>query len=332
MSLLKILFTNHCVYDCRYCINRVSNDVRRARFTVDEVVDLTIGFYKRNYIEGLFLSSGVIRDPDYTMDQLTEVARKLRVDHRFNGYIHLKAVVGASEEALMRAGRHADRLSANIELPSQEDLDKLAPEKTIDGAEGAMTSIKGGLDASRGRQTDAAKASSLTRGRAAFGRRDRFAPAGQSTQMIVGATPTPDADILTTANRLYGRHGLKRVYYTAYSPIEKGHWDLPTKAPPLVREHRLYQTDWLLRFYGFGIDELRQGVVEADGNLDLEVDPKTSWALANRHFFPVDLNKAPQGVDAAGAGAGRADGEPLARDPPPPAASGSRTSRSCASR
>ena len=292
VSLLKILFTNHCLYDCRYCINRLSNDVKRARFSVDEVVDLTIGFYKRNYIEGLFLSSGVIRDPDYTMDQLTEVARKLREDHRFNGYIHLKAVVGASEEALLRAGRHADRLSANIELPKQDDLDKLAPEKTIEGAEGAMTAIKGGLDASAGKETAAAKASSLTRGRAAFGRRERFAPAGQSTQMIVGATATPDADILTTANRLYGRHGLKRVYYTAYSPIEKGHYDLPTKAPPLVREHRLYQTDWLLRFYGFGIDELRQGVVQADGNLDLEVDPKTSWALANRHFFPVDLNKA----------------------------------------
>ncbi len=277
VSLLKILLTNRCIYDCRYCVNRVSNDVQRAAFTVEEVVRLTIEFYRRNYIEGLFLSSGVVGDSDRTMDLLAEVARRLREEEEFHGYIHLKGVVGASDEALAKAGRFADRISANVELPVQEDLNKLAPEKSIDEAEGAMDFLKSGIDQSkdRGRRT----------------RAPRFAPAGQSTQMIVGATASTDSTILGTANRLYDTYRLRRVYYTAYSPIPNAHQDLPAETPELVREHRLYQADWLLRFYEFGIDEV---VTRDDGNLDLEVDPKMAWALANREFFPVDINSAPR--------------------------------------
>jgi len=275
VSLLKILLTNRCIYDCRYCVNRVSNDVPRAAFTVEEVVRLTIEFYRRNYIEGLFLSSGVVGDSDRTMDLLAEVARRLREEEGFHGYIHLKGVVGASDEALAKAGRYADRISANVELPVQEDLDQLAPEKSIAEAEGAMGFIKAGIDQSkeRGRRT----------------RPPRFAPAGQSTQMIVGATGSTDSTILDTANRLYDVHRLRRVYYTAYSPIPNAHQDLPSERPELVREHRLYQADWLLRFYEFQVDEV---VTREDGNLDLEVDPKMAWALAHRDFFPVDINKA----------------------------------------
>ena len=275
VSLLKILLTNRCIYDCRYCVNRISNDVPRAAFTVEEVVRLTIEFYRRNYIEGLFLSSGVVGDSDRTMDLLAEVARRLREEEGFHGYIHLKGVVGASDEALAKAGRYADRISANVELPVQEDLDQLAPEKSIAEAEGAMGFIKAGIDQSkeRGRRT----------------RPPRFAPAGQSTQMIVGATGSTDSTILGTANRLYDVHRLRRVYYTAYSPIPNAHQDLPSEQPELVREHRLYQADWLLRFYEFQVDEV---VTREDGNLDLEVDPKMAWALAHRDFFPVDINKA----------------------------------------
>ncbi|MDA8620907.1 putative DNA modification/repair radical SAM protein [Planctomycetota bacterium] len=275
VSLLKILLTNRCIYDCRYCVNRISNDVPRAAFTVEEVVRLTIEFYRRNYIEGLFLSSGVVGDSDRTMDLLAEVARRLREEEGFHGYIHLKGVVGASDEALAKAGRYADRISANVELPVQEDLDQLAPEKSIAEAEGAMGFIKAGIDQSkeRGRRT----------------RPPRFAPAGQSTQMIVGATGSTDSTILGTANRLYDVHRLRRVYYTAYSPIPNAHQDLPSERPELVREHRLYQADWLLRFYEFQVDEV---VTREDGNLDLEVDPKMAWALAHRDFFPVDINKA----------------------------------------
>ena len=275
VSLLKILLTNRCIYDCRYCVNRISNDVPRAAFTVEEVVRLTIEFYRRNYIEGLFLSSGVVGDSDRTMDLLAEVARRLREEEGFHGYIHLKGVVGASDEALAQAGRYADRISANVELPVQEDLDQLAPEKSIAEAEGAMGFIKAGIDQSkeRGRRT----------------RPPRFAPAGQSTQMIVGATGSTDSTILGTANRLYDVHRLRRVYYTAYSPIPNAHQDLPSERPELVREHRLYQADWLLRFYEFQVDEV---VTREDGNLDLEVDPKMAWALAHRDFFPVDINKA----------------------------------------
>ncbi len=298
VSLLKILLTNHCIYDCKYCVNRVSNETPRARFTVDEVVDLTIGFYKRNFIEGLFLSSGVISSPDYTMDLLIQVAKKLRLDHEYHGYIHLKAVVGASPEMLAEAGKWADRLSANIELPTQPDLDELAPEKTIDGAERSMSAIKYSIDEDRDRR-------GLVGGRASAidqkdltpsplpPRRRLIAPAGQSTQMIVGATPTPDTTILQTATDLYNRHRLKRVYYTAYSPIPNADYHLPVKPPMLLREHRLYQADWLLRFYGFKADEL---AVDASHNLPLETDPKTSWALAHRDFFPVDVNTASRSV------------------------------------
>ncbi len=292
VSLLKILLTNHCVYDCQYCVNRVSSDVPRARFSPAEVVKLTLDFYRRNYIEGLFLSSGIVGNPDQTMEQLAEVARSLREDHLFAGYIHLKAVAGASDEALLAAGRHADRLSANVELPTQPDLDHLAPEKTLKQTEAAMTAIKSGIATARDRVPERLRKRSLDGNplppRGGAPRAPRFAPAGQSTQMIVGATPTPDAEILRTADRLYRGQRLRRVYYTAYSPIPKGSHHLPTHAPPLVREHRLYQADWLLRFYGFNVDEI---VRPGDNNLDLEVDPKMAWALLNRDRFPVDVNR-----------------------------------------
>jgi putative DNA modification/repair radical SAM protein len=291
VSLLKILLTNRCIYDCRYCVNRVSNDVPRAGFTVEEVVDLTVEFYRRNYIEGLFLSSGVVMDSDRTMDMLAEVARRLREDKGFHGYIHLKGVVGASNESLEKAGLWADRVSANVELPAQEDLNQLAPEKSIDEAEDAMRFLKAGIDESKAAQRSPRIASSPSGPRARSKKPRRFAPAGQSTQMIVGATNSNDSLILGTADRLYDRHRLRRVYYTAYSPIPNAHQDLPTDTPSLVREHRLYQADWLLRFYEFTIDEV---VTRDDGNLDLDVDPKMAWALANRGFFPVDINSAPR--------------------------------------
>ena len=287
VSLLKILLTNHCIYDCQYCINRVSSDVPRARFTVEEVVNLTLDFYRRNYIEGLFLSSGIVTSPDQTMAQLAEVARQLREEHYFAGYIHLKAVAGASDEALREAGRHADRLSANIELPTQPDLDRLAPEKTFKQTEAAMTSIKAGIEEATDNRSP--KPTPPRRGLPGPVRhRSTFSPAGQSTQMIVGATATPDAEVLRTADRLYRGYRLKRVYYTAYSPIPHASHRLPGHRPPLVREHRLYQADWLLRFYGFKVDEL---VHDADRNLDLDVDPKTAWALSHREAFPIDLNR-----------------------------------------
>lgn len=306
VSLLKILLTNRCIYDCRYCVNRISNDVPRAGFTVEEVVKLTIEFYRRNYIEGLFLSSGVVMSSDRTMDLLAEVARRLREEEGFHGYIHLKGVVGASTEALTKAGLYADRVSANVELPVQADLDRLAPEKSIGEAEGAMGFLKASIDESRenarkpcivstfasstsGHPSTARPAPSRSSPRGTRPR--RFAPAGQSTQMIVGATPSSDSVILGTAHRLYEKHRLRRVYYTAYSPIPRAHQDLPVESPGLVREHRLYQADWLLRFYDFSIDEV---VTRDDGNLDLEVDPKMAWALAHREFFPVDVNRAPR--------------------------------------
>ncbi|QDG53440.1 putative DNA modification/repair radical SAM protein [Persicimonas caeni] len=276
ISLLKILLTNFCIYDCKYCINRASSNVPRARFTPDEVVRLTVEFYKRNYIEGLFLSSGIIRDVDYTMDQLAEVARKLRQEHDFNGYIHLKAVPGASDEAVQKAGRWADRLSANIELPTQDDLDELAPAKTVDDVEKTMGEIR--------QRRDEAKAAKKSKAKDA----PRFMPAGQSTQMIVGATPSTDRTILQTADRLYTNHKLKRVYYSAYSPIPDVDPMLPAQTPPLIREHRLYQADWLMRFYGFQAAE----IVEEEDNLPLDIDPKLAWAIRHRDLFPVDLNRA----------------------------------------
>lgn len=274
VSLLKILLTNLCVYDCQYCVNRSSSDVARARFSPDEVVRLTLAFYRRNYIEGLFLSSGILKTPDETMAELSQVARALRTEHEFRGYIHLKAVPGASEAALAEAGRFADRLSANIELPTEADLAALAPGKSFGETEETMARIRARCDEAHAER-----------------RAPAFAPAGQSTQLIVGATPTSDRAILATASRLYARHRLRRVYYSAYSPIPEATATLPAKAPPLVREHRLYQADWLQRFYGFSVDELTTDDAPA---LDLEIDPKLAWALRNRHAFPVDVNRAPR--------------------------------------
>ena len=276
VSLLKILLTNYCIYDCQYCVNRISSDTPRARFTVDEVVSLTMEFYKRNYIEGLFLSSGIIQNSDYTMEQLIAVAKSLRCDHDYGGYIHLKTIPNASPELIDQAGRWADRLSVNIELPTEKDLQTLAPEKKKPQIVAAMSGIKEKIDETK-------------EGKKAGFRPPRFAPAGQSTQMIVGATETPDADVLQTAAQLYDGQGLRRVYYSAYSPIPHADARLPGKSPPLVREHRLYQADWLIRFYGFDANEI---VSDEDRNLSLDLDPKLAWAIANRHFFPVDVNRA----------------------------------------
>lgn len=276
ISLLKILLTNYCIFDCQYCVNRVSSDTPRARFRVEEVVDLTIQFYQRNYIEGLFLSSGIIQNSDYTMEQLNEVARLLREDHKFGGYIHLKTIPGASEELLADAGRWADRLSVNIELPTGADLKQLAPEKKEPEIVSAMSSLKGRIQNAKSEK------------RAGF-KVPRFAPAGQTTQMIVGATPTPDLDILNKTSALYSKQKLRRVYFSAYSPIPHADARLPGQSPPLVREHRLYQADWLLRFYGFQSSEL---VGESDRNLALDIDPKLAWALQHREFFPINVNTA----------------------------------------
>lgn len=276
VSLLKILLTNYCIYDCQYCVNRVSSDTPRARFTVDEVVSLTIEFYKRNYIEGLFLSSGIIQNSDYTMEQLTLVAKKLRQQERFGGYIHLKTIPGAAAELIAEAGLWADRLSVNVELPTEGDLKQLAPEKNLLQITDAMGGIKDRIDETVSEKKAGRKPPS-------------FAPAGQSTQMIVGATPTPDLEILKTAEQLYTGHRLRRVYYSAYSPIPHADSALPGQSPPLVREHRLYQADWLLRFYDFDVSEI---IIRPDKNLDLEIDPKFAWALAHREYFPLDINTA----------------------------------------
>ena len=276
VSLLKILLTNYCVYDCLYCVNRVSSSVPRARFTPEEVVKLTIDFYRRNYIEGLFLSSGIIRNPDYTMEQVVAVARKLRIEHEFKGYIHLKTIPEASQALIDEAGRYADRISINVELPTQGDLRQFAPEKNAERIEGAMQLIHEKVAASAAERRENAKA-------------PLFAAAGQSTQMIVGVTPTPDRTIIERASKLYGAYRLRRVYYSAFSPIPDSSSKLPLIAPPLVREHRLYQADWLMRFYGFKAQEI---TTDAAPNLDLQVDPKLSWALRNRHWFPVNVNRA----------------------------------------
>jgi putative DNA modification/repair radical SAM protein len=276
ISLLKVLLTNFCIFDCSYCINRVSSDVPRARFSVDEVVWLTLEFFKRNYIEGLFLSSGVLRSPDQTMEEMIEIARRLREVHRFGGYIHLKAVAGASPELVQKAGRWADRLSANIELPTQAELDVLAPAKTHESIESTMDTIKVELD-------------QVAEDKRKKKPSQRFAPGGQSTQIIVGASASTDRDILKTASRLYGAYGLRRVYYSAFSPIPKGDPRLPLQAPPLIREQRLYQADWLMRFYGF---EARELVTAQNPQLDLTTDPKSAWALRHRERFPVDINRA----------------------------------------
>jgi putative DNA modification/repair radical SAM protein len=280
ISLLKILLTNSCIFDCAYCINRKSSNVRRARFTAQEIVHLTLAFYKRNYIEGLFLSSGIIRSSNYTMEQIVEVARSLREDHDFRGYIHLKTIPDADPELVRQAGLFADRVSINVELPTIDGLTALAPEKDAGQIESAM----GDMKASIADAGDAAKR---------FKSAPKFAPAGQSTQMIVGADAASDADIVGKASALYDRFGLRRVYYSAFSPIPDASAVLPLKRPPLLREHRLYQSDWLMRFYGFKPKEV-QSAAGDDGMLPLDIDPKLAWALKFRDSFPADVNRAPR--------------------------------------
>lgn len=277
ISLLKLLLTNFCIWDCAYCINRKSSDVRRARFRPEEIVKLTMDFYKRNYIEGLFLSSGIIQSADYTMEQLILVAKKLREEENFGGYIHLKAVPGASPDLLMQAGNYADRLSANIEMPVQKDLDLLAPEKTLTEIETTMNDVKFGIDTAK----------DLTKRNGAS---PVFARAGQSTQIVVGATQSADALILKKAENLYRKFDLRRVYYSAFTPIKNSDTRLAQPQTPLMREHRLYEADWLIRFYGFTASEIMHGT--RGENLDLEKDPKLAWALRNRDYFPVDVNRA----------------------------------------
>ena len=277
ISLLKVLYTNHCIYDCAYCANRKSNDIPRAGFTVDEVVDLTINFYRRNYIEGLFLSSGVVKSPDYTMERMAKVAKDLRIVHKFNGYIHLKSIPGASPELIKVAGLYADRLSVNIEIPSEQNLKYLAPDKNYASILDPMGFIKTQIEENKEERRKYRKA-------------PLFTPAGQSTQLIIGATPDTDNQILHLSSNLYGGNRLKRVYYSAYNPTNEYDKRLPAIAtPPLRREHRLYQADWLLRFYEFKVDEI---VNDSNPNLDIELDPKLGYALRNPHLFPVDINRA----------------------------------------
>ena len=278
ISLLKILLANSCIFDCHYCINRKSSNVRRARFTAEEVVELTLAFYRRNYIEGLFLSSGIIRSSNYTMEQLVEVARSLREDHDFRGYIHLKTIPDADPELVRQAGLHADRVSINVELPTAEGLKRLAPEKDGKRIEDAMREMKSSIVDAR----DANKK---------YKSAPNFAPAGQSTQMIVGADEASDSDIVVRASQLYDRFALRRVYYSAFSPIPSPSAVLPLKRPPLMREHRLYQSDWLMRFYGFRAAEVVSAAGD-DGMLPLDIDPKLAWALKFRESFPVDVNRA----------------------------------------
>jgi len=277
VSLLKIMLTNYCIYDCAYCINRRSNDLKRATFAVDELVELTIEFYRRNYIEGLFLSSGVINNPDYTMERMVRVIKELRTVHKFNGYIHMKSIPGASQQLVHEAGLYADRLSVNIEIPTEQNLKMLAPEKDHESVYKPMLYIQQGvLESAEERQKHRSA--------------PRFAPAGQSTQMIIGATDETDKQILFTSAALYNRPSMKRVYYSGYIPVNSYDSRLPVvKQAPLVRENRLYQADWLLRFYEFRVDEI---VDDKNPALDLEIDPKLAWALRHPEHFPVDVNKA----------------------------------------
>jgi len=281
ISLLKILLTNFCIYDCRYCVNRVSSNVERARFMVDEVVNLTLDFYKRNYIEGLFLSSGIIRSSDYTMEQMVEIARRLRKDHKFQGYIHLKTIPEADPLLIKKAGLLADRLSINIELPTDNALQTYAPEKSTVTIKTAMAGVRQGIEDHRPDKLERTRH-----------RPPKFSPSGQSTQMIIGADASSDADIMRSSTTLYSSYKLKRVYYSAFSPIQDASKDLPLVKPPLMREHRLYQADWLLRFYGFETEEIFSG--RQNNMLDLDIDPKLSWALTHREGFPVDVNRAPK--------------------------------------
>ena len=277
ISLLKIMLTNNCIYDCAYCINRRSNDLPRATFSVSELVNLTIEFYRRNYIEGLFLSSGVVRNPDYTMERLVKVVKDLRQVYRFNGYIHLKSIPGASQELVNEAGLYADRMSVNIEIPNEQSLQLLAPEKDFQSVFTPMRYIQQGMLQN-------------AEERKKYRHAPRFVPAGQSTQMIVGATSDSDKDILHLTSALYKRPSMKRVYYSGFVPVNRYDNRLPAlKQPPLVRENRLYQADWLLRFYNFKVDEI---VDDSYPDLDLEIDPKLAWALRHPEAFPVDINRA----------------------------------------
>ena len=277
ISLLKIMLTNNCIYDCAYCINRRSNDLPRATFSVSELVNLTIEFYRRNYIEGLFLSSGVVRNPDYTMERLVKVVKDLRQVYRFNGYIHLKSIPGASQELVNEAGLYSDRMSVNIEIPNEQSLQLLAPEKDFQSVFTPMRYIQQGMLQS-------------AEERKKYRHAPRFVPAGQSTQMIVGATSDSDKDILRLTSALYKRPSMKRVYYSGFVPVNGYDKRLPAlKQPPLVRENRLYQADWLLRFYNFKVDEI---VDDSYPDLDLEIDPKLAWALRHPEAFPVDINRA----------------------------------------
>ena len=271
VSLLKVLLTNYCLYDCVYCVNRRSSNVERARFATKEIVDLTVAFYKRNYIEGLFLSSGIIRSPDYTMEQLIQVAKTLRQERGYRGYIHLKTIPEASPWLIEQAGLWADRLSINLELPTDEGLSRFAPEKKA-------STIRAAMGQMRERIAEAKE------------ERRSFSPAGQSTQLIVGADSASDEAVLRTSASLYDRFDLRRVYYSAFSPIPDSSSALPMKSPPLQRENRLYQADWLLRHYGFNVDEIASG--GKGGMLDLDIDPKLAWALKNRHRYPIDVNVA----------------------------------------
>jgi putative DNA modification/repair radical SAM protein len=277
VSLLKILLTNHCIYDCAFCVSRSSNDIKRAAFTVDEVVELTMNFYRRNYIEGLFLSSGIFKNGDYTMERLLRIVKKLRIEEKFNGYIHLKTIPGASPELLTEAGLYADRMSINLEMPTESGLKLLASEKSHEDVKKPLALIKDSIIQFKDEK-------------ALIKSTPRFVPAGQSTQMVIGATPETDKEIMHTANAFYQNYSLKRVYYSGYIPISND-TRLPVigSQPPLIRENRLYQTDWLMRFYGFDVNEILN---DTNPNLDVDIDPKLSWALRNLDQFPVDLNTA----------------------------------------
>jgi putative DNA modification/repair radical SAM protein len=277
VSLLKILLTNHCIFDCAYCVSRKSNDIERAAFTVEEVVSLTMNFYRRNYIEGLFLSSGIFKNADFTMERLLRVVKKLRLEERFNGYIHLKTIPGASEELITEAGMYADRMSINLEMPTESGLKLLAPDKSHQEVIDPLKLVQNQI-------VQFAEEKKLIKSV------PKFVPAGQSTQMVIGATPESDKDIMQTADNFYKNFGLKRVYYSGYIPISNDH-RLPVLGtqPPLIRENRLYQTDWLMRFYGFNVNELLN---DANPHLDIDIDPKLSWALRNLQYFPVDINVA----------------------------------------
>jgi len=277
VSLLKILLTNHCIFDCAYCVSRKSNDITRAAFTVEEVVELTMNFYRRNYIEGLFLSSGIFKNADFTMERLLRVVKKLRLEERYNGYIHLKTIPGASEDLIREAGMYTDRMSINLEMPTESGLKLLAPEKTHKEVMDPLLFVKNQIVQFK----DEKKLIKSV---------PKFVPAGQSTQMVIGATPETDKDIMQTADKFYKDFSLKRVYYSGYIPISNdSRLPMLGSQPPLVRENRLYQTDWLMRFYGFNVNELLN---DANPHLDIDIDPKLSWALRNLQFFPIDINVA----------------------------------------